>query len=155
MSDQPPLYSFLGNSETVIHALDTKEASFVVTDRRFVILKKGGIQEDFDFKYIAHIHSEKKGKRLISEAIICLCVGLFLIFFGYEFTLNPLMRSFGFVIILISIGLLFAKVYTNKLIINLSGVSEAFEYEIKADSEYVQRLVSKIASARLTLSGDF
>jgi len=41
MSNQPPHYSFLAESETVIHALETKDTTFVVTDRRFARARNG------------------------------------------------------------------------------------------------------------------
>ena len=147
-ANQPPNYSFLAENETVIHALETKDTNFIVTDRRFVILKKGGIQEDFEFNYIAHISSEKETHRLRKQSIIGLFIGLALRFWGFEFYPYPLMIYIASGIILIAFGLLFFRFYTYKLIINLSGVSDPFEYEIKARSEHVQRLVSKIASAR-------
>ena len=144
MSSRKPNYPFLTESENVLHALETKNANFVVTDRRLVIQEKGDIQEDFDIKYIAHIYSEKKANDMLAM-IFCL-IGIISVILGISSSSSMIYIGFG--IFMIIVGIFLFRLVSHKLIINLSGVSKPFEYDVNAPSEYVQRLVAKIAEIR-------
>lgn len=54
----------------------------------------------------------------------------------------------GLGIIMVMVGIFLFRLVSYKLIINLSGISKPFEYDVNAPPEYVQRLVSKIAEIR-------
>ena len=115
----------------------------MVTNRRLVIQHKGIIQEDFDLKSVAHISTKQKANDLLG--MICTLLGGVSVIYGLS---NNDINFSGLGIFLIIIGVLIFRSVTNVLVINLTGVVKEFEYELKAPTPNVQRLISKIAEIR-------
>jgi hypothetical protein len=147
---------FLRSDEKILYSFDYRKHKMLATNHRLVIQSGGNAQDEFDYKYIAHMNLESEyNRRLIG--ILCLLLGLFYMAANLAIltAIDFVSPSDGYSIIpifFIALGIYFLRMKEHTLYIHLSGVAQSFEYKLPG-SKYneAQRLILVISDQRRQL----
>lgn len=145
---------FLGNEEKVISSLKDDTWGLFVTNWRLIYLEKteddkNRTFQDFDYKYISHIHcksTKEKDNKLIG--IMSLVVGLLIIWAGYD-DYQTIALSLGIIFIIVGIiCILYKPKLESVLKIDIVGISDPITITLAVSASDMDLILKPLADMR-------
>jgi len=148
-------HEFLGSEERVISSLEGDTFGLFVTNWRLISLKKTEDDkkrtfQDFDFKYISHIHCESTvGDDYRLRGICSIILGLLLMAIGYGSDYGGLFFILGIIALILGIIWVLKKVeYNSVLNIDIVGIANPLTFSLTTTASQMDRILSPLAEMR-------
>ena len=149
-------HEFLGSEERVISSLESDTFGLFVTNWRLISLKKTEDGEsrtfqDFDFKYISHVHCESTiGKDSRFLGICAIVLGLIIIAIGYNsYGWRGISLILGILILIVGIIFILKKIeYRSVLNIDIVGIANPITFSLTTTASQMDRILRYLAEMR-------